>query len=141
MKKTPPFSVKLLITLLVLLVSGQGVAWSFVLCIGADGHPVFEQSVAGQCGFGESGCAAEAGPLTMENGTPCQDIPISFDSLHGRSAADQDLSSCLRIPANPLLVPSAEHTFVRDLTPNLLSQPPPRPYHALFALRSIILLN
>jgi hypothetical protein len=39
------------------------------------------------------------------------------------------------------IVSIAPPLFIRDLTVNLSSLPPPRPYQALCALRTVVLLN
>jgi hypothetical protein len=41
----------------------------------------------------------------------------------------------------PATVSIAPPVFFHDLTVNLSSLPPPRPYQALFALRTVVLLS
>lgn len=136
----------LLVSLLILLVAGQGVASGFVLCVGEDGHSAFEQAWAGSCLPAEPSCPAEAeehyfcSASTHDHCGSCQDFSTPSDSLHGRSRGDQDLSTPL-----PLSVASAVSApqftrFIRDLTANLSPLPPPRTSTALTALRSIVLL-
>lgn len=142
MRKSPSFYVRLLIPFLVLLIAGQGLAWGFVLCIDADGHSAFEQAVAGQCVPDDSQCHSAAGPSTFDHGSHCHDIPLSFDSLHHRFTGDQDLAASLLLPINSFLSAARSYAIVRDSIPDhLSSQPPPRPYQALFALRTVILLH
>lgn len=144
-KTHSPFSI-LLITFLALLVTGQGVASDFVLCVGEDGHSAFEQAWAGSCipaepaypSEAEEHCSCSAG--THDHCGSCQDYSTPSDTLHGRSRGDQDFSTPLPLTAVSA-VPAAQFTiFIRNLTANLSPLPPPRPTTALIALRSIVLL-
>lgn len=145
MKKTPtPFSV-LLVSLLVLLMAGQGLAPGFVLCVADNGHSAIEKAVSGKCSTEDLSCATvestscAAGDLcTHGHCGPCRDISTDLDSVHGRLHGDYDLV----LPAlSPVIVSNVPPVFIRDLTSNLSALPPPRPYQALFALRTVVLLS
>jgi hypothetical protein len=113
-------------------------AWGFVLCIGADGHSAIEQAVSGKCSPAESTCPAKDDFPCDDHCGPCQDISTSLDFTYGRLHGDHDLSLPAPLPA---LVSVASPAFYRELTAKLSTQPPPRPYHALSALRTVVLLN
>ena len=138
-KVSPP--VALLAVLLALLVAGQGIAWSFVLCIGESGHSAIEQSVHGKCGSDANPCGAEGGVSVADQESSCKDVPLSFVSLRDRSLGDDELFSAVSLPAGFPLSLTGGELFVRDLVASLYPQPPPRPYQALLALRTVILLN
>jgi hypothetical protein len=135
----------LLVCLLVLLVAGQGLASGFVLCIGGDGHPAYEQAFAGKCTPVQPSCPAaevcSCASCADDSCGPCQDISAFSDSLHGRSRGDQDLSTQLPLPAMSTVPSPAFTSFIRELTANLFPLPPPQPYTALSSLRTVILLN
>lgn len=130
------------VALLVLLVTGQSLAWDYVLCLGVDGHSAFEEAVAGKCGPAKpSGAAQDELSFTSDHCGSCQDLSPSFDSLHRRSGGDQDLSDSAPPPGLAAATSPAIPVFIRDLTTNLSPPPPPQSYHALIALRTVVLLN
>lgn len=130
--------VVLLISLLVLFTAGQGLAANFVLCIADSGSTAIEQAFGGKCASAETPSCTEGALATHNHCGPCQDLSTSVDFTHGRSQSDQDLSPPALLPIHVSIAPTA---FPRDSSPNLFAQPPPRPYHALAALRTIVLLN
>ncbi|MDW7711486.1 MAG: hypothetical protein SCH98_13525 [Deferrisomatales bacterium] len=136
-KASSPYVV-LLISLLVLFTAGQGLSSSFVLCIADSGSTAIEQAFGGKCASAETPSCTEGALATHDHCGPCQDLSTSLDFAHGRSQSDQDLSPPGLLPPLVSITPSA---FLRDSSPTLFAQPPPRPYHALAALRTIVLLN
>ena len=136
-KTSSPFLV-LLVSLLVLLMAGQALASSFVLCLGENGHSAIEQAVSGKCATDESTSCASGELCTHHHCRPCQDISTELDFVHGRWQDADDLSLSALPPATVSIAPPV---FFHDLTVNLSSLPPPRPYQALFALRTVVLLS
>lgn len=141
---TTPLFYKILVGLLVLLVTSQGLASEYVLCVGEDGHATYEQSLGGKCKTAEPDCAADEISCnlscTFEHCGTCQDYTTTFDSMLGRSRGEQDLSKLLPVSAAPAVTASAVPLFIRNLTANLSPLPPPQPSTALIILRSVVLL-
>lgn len=136
----------LLISLLIFLVTAQGLASGFVLCIGEDGHASYEHSLAGKCAPVEPVCVTAdvcLGAFCADDHCgPCQDYATTFDSLHGRCRGDQDDNTSQQLPPDSSLVSPLPATFfVRDLTAKLSPQPPPRPTIAQTSLRTVVLRN
>lgn len=144
MKMNLSFLRVLLVAFLVLVLSGQGFAAGYVLCLGEDGHLAVERSYGKEC--------ATAAPQPCEMGLSdhahdvphcgdCQDRPLAFQDLHGSSRIDEGFLDHATLDL--FMAPSASWVstpYGRDLTPRLLSQPPPRRSVALQSLRTIVLL-
>ncbi|MFA5515188.1 MAG: hypothetical protein WDA20_02785 [Desulfuromonadales bacterium] len=140
MKKNPSPFFALLVALLALLVAGQGLAWGFVLCIGENGgHLVVKQAASGKCAA-ESTCCAEGELAAHDHCNPCQDLLISLDSASHR-LEDNDFGCSLSLPEQAVPVTLALPFRIDEHSPNFFSLPPPRPYTALTALRTVVLLN
>lgn len=135
----------IIISLLILLFTGQGLASGFVLCIGENGHSAYEHSLAGKCAPSETSCPVRAAcnisSCSVDHCGPCQDYVTNFDSLSGRVRSDLDISTSVSLPDISAVSIPAVTVFLRDLTANLSPLPPPRPYTALIALRTVVLLN
>lgn len=145
MKIVPSKSIAFLVGVLVLLLAGQSLAAGFVLCVGESGRTAFEHAVGGKCAPAQPACPVEeecaCSACGHDHCGPCDDYSTSVDSLQSRSRGDQDLSSPL-LPPVIAAVPSAPRSiFLRDLTASLSPLPPPHPYTALLALRTVVLLN
>lgn len=145
MKIVPSKSIAFLIGVLVLLLTGQSLAAGFVLCVGENGRTAFEQAVGGKCAPAQPACPVEekcaCSACGHDHCDPCDDYSTSVDSLQSRSRADQDLASLL-LPPVIADVPSATWSiFLPDPTASLSPLPPPYPYTALLALRTVVLLN
>lgn len=135
----------LLISLLIFLVAGQGLASGFVLCIGEDGHASYEHSLAGKCAPVEPGCASDdvcrSAFCADEHCGPCQDYATTLDSLQSRSRGNYDVATPQPLPDVALASLSPAPFFFRDLTAKLPPQPPPRPTIAQISLRTAVLRN
>ncbi len=133
----------LLVILLILLMTGQGLASGFVLCVGESGRTTFEQGLAGKCAPAQPSCVEEECSCSSHNDDhcgACNDFSAASDSLHGRSRGDQDLANALAF--SPVAaVPSPITLSARHLPIKLSALPPPQPTTALIALRTIVLLN
>jgi hypothetical protein len=141
MKRFPPKFSSLLITLLILLVAGQGFAASFILCFQESGHSAFEQ--AGECSESAEPCCDNSGDslTACDHCGPCHDVSVLSDALHGRCRGDLDLSTPAPLPVIIAAPAPAVEPFIRDLTANLSPQPPPYPCTTLISLRTVVLLN
>lgn len=137
MKRSPSLFSVFLIALLVLFTAGQGLASSFVLCIAENGNTSIEQASFGQCEPVESSACAPEEFADHDDCGPCEDVFTSLDFAHGPYQSDHDPCPKALIER---FVSIAPFTLLQDLPPNLFGQPPPRPNHALTALRTIVLL-
>lgn len=140
----PPISY-FLIGVLIFLVTGQGLASGFVLCIGEDGRASYEHGLAGKCASAEPACSTaddcRSTSCNDEHCGTCQDYATVLDSLQGRSRGDYDVAAAQPLPevSCSSLFPSP--FFLRGLTAKLAPQPPPRPTIAQTSLRTVVLRN
>lgn len=134
----------LLIVFLVLVLAGQGFAAGYVLCAGENGNLAVEKAFGAGCVTQERQlCAVEAIHHDAEGHQcgDCEDHPLALQELHGGSRIDRILvGSDVFDPDFSVAQPAFPTPYVRDLTPGLLPQPPPRPSLVLVSLRTIILL-
>jgi hypothetical protein len=143
MRRFPFRNPLLLLALLAFLLTGQGRAFGYVWCFGADGHTKVERGAGGACGEAGDLCRTATGSfrpaLSAADGHcgPCLDLPAAGDSLQNRTRLDHDLDiQLLQAVAAPA---PAVSPCIRTLTAGLIPDPPPRPGGALLALRTVVL--
>ena len=137
-KKSPRPFATLLICLIALFVAGQGYASGLVLCIGEGDHFAIEQAFADKCSLAGTPCHEAELSCETDHCGPCRDIETSLEALHVNCRDHlTSLPPVQVVSAAPMSLPPE---YVRYLTGNLFSQPPPRYPDSLIALRTTVLL-
>ncbi|RJQ80093.1 MAG: hypothetical protein C4519_10100 [Desulfobacteraceae bacterium] len=141
MKHLANKSIALIVGILALLLSGQSLGASYVLCVGESGNTAFEKAVIGKCAPAQPACPAENEyACAHDYAGICHDYSTSAFSLRSRYRGDQNHLTAWVVPVITA-APSPRFMIVRDLAPAIPPEPISWPNASLVALGTIVLLN